>query len=122
MKGALLVILIAGAIAFFLFKKQAQETLAVTEKGITAIEKARNTAQFADWSHISQALSHYLEDHGQYPEGIQDLFPRYLSQERYLSDPWGTPIRYEKRDDGCTLTAAGPDREFDTADDLVKTI
>lgn len=122
MKGALIVILIAGAVYFFLVKKQAEQTLAVSEKGISAIEKARNTAQFADWSHITQALSHYLNDHSSYPETIEELIPHYLRGQSLLLDPWGTPIRYQKEKAGVTLRSAGPDREMDTEDDLIKTI
>lgn len=120
MRGALIVILIAGAIYFFLVKSQAEKTMEVTEKGITAIEKAKNTAQFADWSHLTEALSHYLSDRGSYPEQIDSLIPLYLKSRHYLNDPWGTPIRYEKTDSGVTMTSAGPDREMDTDDDLIK--
>ena len=122
MKGALLVIIIAAAIYFFLFNKQAEKTLEVSEKGATAIQKARNSAQFANWSHITQALSHYMNDNGSYPDRLADLMPRYIPLERHLRDPWGTPVRYEKSDTGVILTSAGPDREFDTEDDQTKEI
>ncbi len=122
MRGALIVILIAGAVYFFLVKKQTEKTLEVTEKGIAAIEKTRQTAQFADWSYITQALSHYLTDHGSYPDNLEDLIPNYLHGRHYLNDSWGTPIRYQKEAAGITLISAGPDREMGTGDDLTKTI
>jgi hypothetical protein len=122
MKGALLALLIAGAVVFFLIKKQSEQTIMVAEKGISAIEKAKNTAQFAGWSHISQALAHYLNDHGSYPDSLEELIPHYLPNRSHIRDPWGTPLRYEKDDASATLVSAGPDREFETDDDQSKTI
>lgn len=122
MKGAILVILIAGAVALFLFKTQAEKTVEVAEKGISAIEKAKNSAKFAEWSHITQALSHYLNDHGDYPESLETLIPQYIPYDKFIMDPWGTRLKYEKNDGSVTLISAGPDQEFDTEDDQSKTI
>ncbi len=38
--------------------------------------------------------------------------------DKDLQDPWGTPMRYEPSVDGFRVRSAGPDRQFDTADDL----
>jgi hypothetical protein len=38
-----------------------------------------------------------------------------------LLDAWGTAVKYERLSDtGFRLRSAGPDRVFDTADDIVK--
>ncbi len=122
MKGGLIVILIAGAIAFFLLRTQAEKTLEVTEEGMSAIEKAKNSAQFAGWSHITQALSHYVNDHGRYPERIEELLPHYIRGEHYLCDPWGNRVKYEQENGAVTLRSSGPDGEFFTEDDLTRTL
>jgi len=122
MKGALIILLIAGAIYFFLVKKQAEKTLVVAEEGISAIDKAKNTAQFANWAHITQALSSYVNNHGDYPDRLEDLLPNYIHFENQLRDPWGKPVRYEKGNGSVTLRSAGNDGEFNTDDDLIKTL
>ena len=42
-----------------------------------------------------------------------------LSSDQML-DSWGRPIRYEAADGGYTLRSAGPDKTFNTDDDLVE--
>ena len=37
-----------------------------------------------------------------------------------MQDGWGTLFRYEPRADRYLIISAGPDRQFDTADDLSK--
>ncbi len=47
-------------------------------------------------------------------------FPPSLA-EPPPEDPWGTPLRYENEGpDLAWVTSAGPDRRFDTEDDLVR--
>ncbi len=47
-------------------------------------------------------------------------FPRVLPEAPPL-DPWGTPLRYERGAAALAwLRSAGRDREFDTADDVVR--
>ena len=41
-------------------------------------------------------------------------------QEAELSDGWGTPLRYEAKESGFAIHSAGPDKAFDTSDDLVE--
>jgi len=35
-------------------------------------------------------------------------------------DAWGTELRYDEREEGFAIRSAGPDRDFDTRDDLVR--
>ncbi len=42
-----------------------------------------------------------------------------LSSDQML-DSWGRPIRYEAADEGYTLRSSGPDKIFNTGDDLVE--
>ncbi len=49
----------------------------------------------------------------------------YLNDDDVIVDSWGTPIRYtfpgdyHNEDNGFDLESAGPDREFDTDDDII---
>ena len=37
-------------------------------------------------------------------------------------DAWEQSLRYESTDEGGAVRSAGPDKEFDTGDDVVKSI
>lgn len=84
-------------------------------------------------------LSGDFDSNGIYEDGegepvIPELDPNYQGKGRYVNDrqelvdPWKTPIRYEFDPDGIQLNnnveggfdiwSAGPDKEFDTEDDI----
>jgi hypothetical protein len=64
--------------------------------------------EVAEWIHAAQAR--------------EGRFPRAL-RERPPSDPWGNAIFYARSGmDRAELRSAGPDRELDTIDDLVRTL
>jgi hypothetical protein len=37
----------------------------------------------------------------------------------YRYDPWGTAVQYRQTSSGFTLRSAGPDRAFETSDDII---
>lgn len=49
---------------------------------------------------------------------------KYLNKDRQIIDPWKTPLRYEypgefnNVEEGFDLWSAGPDKKFDTDDDI----
>jgi hypothetical protein len=56
----------------------------------------------------------YRDEHGAFPDGIQGN--RMI---RDHTDGWETPLRYECiSDDAFEIRSAGPDRTFDTSDDI----
>jgi hypothetical protein len=59
------------------------------------------------------AISAYEREHGELPDEQDAL--GILGDAR---DGWGTPLRYVRTGDGYKLLSAGPDRSFDTADDI----
>jgi hypothetical protein len=57
---------------------------------------------------VSLALSAYRTEHGQYPDKLGSLQPKYLA--RLPKDPWGTgDYQYRRQDDGYLLYSIGPD-------------
>jgi len=46
--------------------------------------------------------------------------PKAIADDGQLLDPWGTPYKFEEHDKSVTVTSAGPDKEFGTADDVTK--
>ena len=77
---------------------------------------------------ILSALNDYREKHGAYPSeenGLSflppNLFVQGVSKEyrpERMTDPWGTPFRYRLMSGKPEVRAAGPDRQFDTQDDI----
>jgi hypothetical protein len=59
------------------------------------------------------ALQAYRKERGRYPEGLQELVPRYLHRlpEDYFAD--GKSLRYQKRGERYRLYSVGPDGRDD---------
>ena len=54
--------------------------------------------------------------------GVCDREPSWCTSDdpdRWFRDGWSTPIRYSPRDSEYVLTSAGPDRRFETKDDII---
>jgi len=71
---------------------------------------------------VELALERYQDENGRYPERLPELVPTFLPREDDLIDSWGTSLRLRVSEDGGTtfLESAGPDRRFDTPDDLAR--
>ena len=71
------------------------------------------------------AVDALLEDIGAHLDATwhrDRAYPRALP-EAPPQDPWGSALRYERAGpDRAGLRSAGPDRAFDTADDIVLTL
>ena len=82
-------------------------------------------------SKIEPALDAFEVDCGRFPsttEGLSALFTNpgtlawkgpYLNSSLVLTDEWGTPLRYQQDNIGLALRSAGPDKIFQTTDDIV---
>ena len=79
---------------------------------------------------ISRGLSSFEQDIGEYPttsEGIGALIKKPANRENWngpylqpiqVADPWGTDLQYLATGKLFTLISAGPDKVFDTRDDV----
>jgi hypothetical protein len=66
---------------------------------------------------VEQVLFQYRADENRWPTTADLVYKKYLSP-RELVDPWGTVIVYRLSGDFPTVLSAGPDRTFDTEDDI----
>lgn len=55
----------------------------------------------------ARAVQRYLHRKGRYPDSLDDLMPRMLSEAPI--DPWGTPLNYERLKNGYRLSCLGGD-------------
>jgi hypothetical protein len=68
---------------------------------------------------LEKALTLFTATQGQLPQTLKELFAaRFFSGDP--SDGWGTMPKYERlSDENYRLISAGPDRTFDTDDDII---
>jgi hypothetical protein len=65
-------------------------------------------------------ISLYKQQHGSLPKTLAEI-PRARESMFSPTDPWGKPLAYTPNEDGTfELRSAGPDGEFNTADDIVQ--
>ena len=79
------------------------------------------------FSSAHSAILAYKLEYGAYPRSFQVLLSdgnekklSFLPDLQYLADSWGQEIRFAPTPDGFELRSAGPDKTFDTEDDIVK--
>lgn len=81
------------------------------------------------WTRTGIALRLYIGDTRKLPATLDVLFERNTNGLFYMApdwkpealiDSWGTPLRYIKRENlEFDLKSAGPDKQFETDDDIV---
>ena len=118
MRGALIVLVLAMVIVYFLYFAK------LGQKGYLRTTLDANDRIRAELTKVNMAT---LERAIQFAGGTQDELPADLSavfaSRMFTGDPsdgWGTPIKYERKPEaGYRLIAAGKDKAFGTADDIV---
>ena len=93
--------LIAGAIGFNVFQR---------------LKEAQVRSAQLDLRAISNAVDLYHVETGQWPEGIQQLAPKYLKDLH--KDPWGIDYAYVRSGDGFDVYSYGPDKAQGGGDDI----
>ena len=97
------------------------ESLELIREGVRREKVRRTRLQLRE---LTTSLSSYLTANGSYVEaqtlqGLLDgLTPAHLRVPQWF-DQWGTPLLYRGGKQEFRLRSAGPDRQFDTSDDLV---
>lgn len=93
--------------------------------GCASVEIRKEQASRVSGLQLRQALDLFRMDNGRYPdeeEGLAVLVNPGKGKAPYLSglanDPWGRPYRYRLVDGRPVIDSAGPDRRYDTTDDL----
>jgi len=93
--------LIAGAIGYNVFQ---------------SLKDAQVKTAKLDLQALSNSVDLYHVDTGQWPEGIQQLAPKYLKDLH--KDPWGIDYAYVRSGDGFDVYSYGPDKAQGGGDDI----
>ena len=67
---------------------------------------------------VRSSITQYQIDERQCPPSRDVLISDKYVNARQLVDPWGTSIAYWCHDEDVEIRSAGPDKLFNTADDL----
>ncbi len=77
--------------------------------------------------YLATACEHHARETGRYPDRIEMLTRKHVPQGHdsvsvQWVDVWGTPLRYHPLREGRAfeIRSAGPDRQFETFDDLIR--
>jgi competence protein ComGC len=86
------------------------------------LNKAQHDTASADVRMVRSAAEMWTFDHpNKCPTFAQLKADRQVSESTKGTDPWGTDFRIRCDTSGVTVTSAGPDKKFDTADDVTST-
>lgn len=117
-RGALVVVLLAMAIVYILFFGRVAKKSYV-EATLDANTRARIGLTEINMASMEKAITLFVVNQGKTPENLKELFAARI----YSGDPsdaWGTLLKYERlSEENYRLSSAGPDRTFDTDDDIV---
>lgn len=118
MRGAFIVLILAMVVVYFLyFGKVGQKSYLRTT--LDANDRMRTELTKVNMAALERAIEFSTGEKGELPADLNAVFAsRMFSGDP--SDGWGTPIKYERKpESGYKLIAAGKDRTFGTADDIV---
>jgi general secretion pathway protein G len=93
--------LIAGAIGFNVFQ---------------SLKDAQNKTAKLDLQALSNSIDLYHVDTGQWPDSLQQLYPKYVKEIR--KDPWGKDYAYVRSGDGYDVYSYGADKTQGGGDDI----
>ena len=93
--------LIAGAIGYNVFER---------------LKEAQVRTATLDLKAISNGVDLYHVETGQWPDGAQQLVPKYLKEMH--KDPWGIDYAYVRSGDGFDVYSYGPDKAQGGGDDI----
>ncbi|HUU38470.1 MAG TPA: hypothetical protein VMW46_09770 [Candidatus Desulfaltia sp.] len=117
-RGALIVLLLAMVVVYFLFFAKAGKKSYI-EATLDANTRLRTGITETNMATMEKAITFFTATQGQTLENLKELFAtRLFSGDP--SDGWGTPLKYERlSEENYRLISAGPDRTFDTDDDII---
>src|SRR5512136_590338 len=121
LRGLIIGLLLALVAGYFIFFTK----VAKDEKGGLGIMvdkylESKTKLTEANLDGLSREVLTYASEGEGLPESL-DALRRFHPTAGSLPDAWGTKIRYERLSDSSfRLRSAGPDRIFDTGDDIVK--
>ncbi|RPI98802.1 MAG: hypothetical protein EHM31_03240 [Candidatus Aminicenantes bacterium] len=119
-KGPIIGLLLALVAGYFIFFTKVGGDKGGIEIMVDKYLESKIKLTGANLEGLSREVLTYASEGQGLPETL-DALRRFHPTAGSLPDAWGTKIRYEKLSESSfRLRSAGPDRVFDSADDIVK--
>ncbi|MGB9906698.1 MAG: hypothetical protein ACPLRR_04840 [Candidatus Saccharicenans sp.] len=119
-KGALVILLLAIVIIYFVYFMKTEKKAPVEEQ-VSRFNQTRAELTAVNLEQVARAIQEWMADHeGRVPDSLREL-QAGRSYGLSLTDGWGRNIRYQKLSETeFELRSAGEDGQFDTEDDVVR--
>ncbi len=117
-RGFLAVLILAAAVVYFLWVAKAGKDKVIEE--VRVFDKAKHQLTETNMRSLAREIQSYIAMEGRAPKNLKEL-QVFRRVPLGTLDAWGIAIKYDSlTDEDFRLISAGPDREFDTEDDISK--
>lgn len=118
LRGFLAVLILAAAVVYFLWVAKAGKDKVVDE--VKAFSGAKLQLTKTNMAYLAREIHSYIAMQGRSPKSLKEL-KEFRRIPLSSLDAWGTEIGYKRlSEEEFRLISAGPDRNFDTDDDISK--
>jgi hypothetical protein len=117
-RGFLAVLILAAVVVYFLWVAKAGKDKVIEE--VRVFDKAKHQLTETNMRSLAREIHSFIAMDGRAPKNLKEL-QAFRRVPLGTSDAWGIAIKYDRlTDEEFRLISAGPDREFDTEDDISK--
>lgn len=117
-RGFLAVLILAAVVVYFLWVARVGKDKVMEE--VRVFDKAKQQLTKTNMSSLAREIHSYIAMQGWAPKNIKEL-QTFQRVPLGTLDAWGIAIKYDRlTDEEFRLISAGPDRTFDTEDDISK--
>lgn len=118
LRGFLAVLILAAVVVYFLWVAKAGKDKVVDE--VKAFSGAKLQLTKTNMAYLAREIHSYIAMQGRSPKSLKEL-KEFRRIPLSTLDAWGTEIGYKRlSEEEFRLISAGPDRNFDTDDDISK--
>jgi len=116
LRGFLAILILTAVVVYFLWVAKAGKDKVVDE--VKAFSRVNVQLTKANMASLAREFHSYIAMQGRYPKSLKEL-QEFRRLPLSTKDAWGTTIEYERLSgESFRLISAGPDRAFDTEDDI----
>ncbi len=117
-RGFLAVLILATVVVYFLWVAKAGKDKVVEE--VRVFDKTKHRLTETNMRSLAREIHSFIAMDGRAPKNLKEL-QEFRRLPLGTLDAWGIAIKYKRlTDEDFRLISAGPDREFDTEDDISK--
>lgn len=118
LRGFLAVLILAAVVVYFLWVAKAGKDEVINE--VKAFSGAKLQLTKTNMAYLAREVHSFIAMQGRPPENLKEL-QEFRRIPLSTLDAWGTKIGYKRlSEEEFRLISAGPDRNFDTDDDISK--